>query len=144
MGSKYPLHVFLAQNGSRHNLGVAMDLTLERADTGEEIEMQTRMHDLSQYSVLQKNNDMANLLGSYMLGSGFTGLYSEWWHFQDNDAKDDLNPVSVKNGVSVEGWKVDSRGVRYRLADGTYQEGLYQTDGKEYMFDEDGYLVENK
>ena len=144
MGSKYPLQVFLAQNGSRHNLGVAMDLTLERADTGEEIEMQTRMHDLSQYSVLQENNDMANLLGSYMLGSGFTGLYSEWWHFQDNDAKDDLNPVSVKNGVSVEGWKVDSRGVRYRLADGTYQEGLYQTDGKEYMFDEDGYLVENK
>ena len=121
-----------------------MDLTLERADTGEEIEMQTRMHDLSQYSVLQENNDMANILGSYMLDSGFTGLYSEWWHFQDNDAKDALNPVSVKNGVSVEGWKVDPRGVRYRLADGTYQEGTYQIDGKEYTFDEDGYLVDNK
>ncbi len=140
LDGRHPLNNFLAQNGSRHNLGVAMDLTLEYADTGEELYAQTRIHDLTFNSELYRNNETADLIAKYLKGAGFHDLSSEWWHFQDDEVKDRLNPVSVRDGVSIEGWKVDDGGVKYRLADGTYATGGITIDGTEYFFSDDGYL----
>ncbi len=119
-GGRYRLGSFLAQYGSTHNLGIAMDLTLERLDTREELQMQTAMHDLSHYAVLTRNNDSADLLADYMLGAGFDPLTSEWWHFQDDATRDALGlSVYQEKGVSPEGWRWDAEGWYYRQADGT-------------------------
>lgn len=119
-GGRYRLSSFLAQHGSTHNLGIAIDLTLERLDTREELKMQTAMHDLSCYAVLTRNNDNADLLAGYMLGAGFDPLTSEWWHFQDDATRDALGlTVYQEKGVSPEGWRHDSEGWYYLRADGT-------------------------
>lgn len=119
-GGRYRLGSFLAQYGSTHNLGIAMDLTLERLDTREELQMQTAMHDLSHYAVLTRNNDSADLLADYMLEAGFDPLTSEWWHFQDDATRDALGlSVYQEKGVSPEGWRWDAEGWYYRQADGT-------------------------
>lgn len=130
---------FLAQNGSMHNMGIALDLTLETL-SGEELEMQTDMHDLSVYSVIYKNNANANLLSEIMKGAGFGGLTSEWWHFQDNDTKSALKlNIYMYNGVSPEGWSADDTGWRYRRADGSFVTGTAEIGGVSYDFGDDGY-----
>lgn len=142
-GSNFVLASFLAEKDSPHNLGIALDLTLETLDTGEELQMQTAIHDLSHFSILSENNENADLLGSIMLPAGFTGLMSEWWHFQDNDAKADLPLVQVIDGVTAEGWTRDAVGWRYRDAKGTYVAGQSATLGSTvYSFSDDGYLIE--
>lgn len=98
----YTLSNFLARVGSAHNMGIALDLTLETLD-GEELQMQTRMHDLSWYSTIDRNNAQADLLNEYMTGAGFGILRSEWWHFQDNETRDALELEHFQNGVSLEG-----------------------------------------
>ena len=138
----YGLNAFLAQSGSRHNYGVALDLTLERADTGEELKMQTAMHDLSYHSAQSANNELANMLKEYMFSVGFAGLSSEWWHFQDDEVYAALKPASVQNGVSVEGWKITDRGLRYRRADGSYlRDTSIGAGGNERHFDSAGFLI---
>jgi hypothetical protein len=70
-------------------------------------------------------------------------ITSEWWHFQDNDTKNQLQPSSVTNGVCVEGWKKDARGWRYRMADGTFIENTTESiNGVSYEFDTDGYTLD--
>ncbi len=120
----YRLGSFLAQHGSTHNLGIAMDLTLEKYDTGEELVMQTAIHDLSHYSVLEHNNENADLLAGYMLDAGFAPLATEWWHFQDDDTRAALAlDTYQEQGVSPEGWHRDIDGSWYYcLADGTRTE----------------------
>lgn len=98
----YTLSNFLARVGSAHNMGIALDLTLETLD-GEELQMQTRMHDLSWYSTIDRNNAQADLLNRYMTGAGFSILRSEWWHFQDNETRDALTLAHFQEGVSQEG-----------------------------------------
>lgn len=139
-GRFYVLNAFLARNGSTHNLGIALDLTLEDVETGEEIAMQSSIHDLSHYSVLSENNDAANVLGKIMLGSGFGGLSSEWWHFQDDIARATFSLPYIPNGVSAQCWMKDDTGWRYRTAKGSYYENETVTiDGVSYTFDENGY-----
>ena len=87
----YGLPNFLAKGGSMHNMGIALDLTLERVDSGEELEMQSDMHDLSIYSVINRDNDEALILDNIMKAAGFGGLTSEWWHFQDNETRKNLS-----------------------------------------------------
>ena len=141
-GTGYSLGAFLAKGGSLHNLGIAVDLTLESLEDGEEIRMQTSMHDLSQYSVLSRNNSAANKLAKIMKGAGFGDLVSEWWHFQDNEARKQLSLASVTNGVSANCWMADDKGWRYRSQRGTYYAGETVTiDDGTYTFDEDGYLT---
>lgn len=143
--SKYNLGYFLAKGGSMHNLGIALDLTLESLDTGEELSMQTSMHDLSQYSVLSKNNKAAKTLATIMKNAGFGDLVSEWWHFQDNDARSQLSPPSVYNGVNAGCWMADDYGWRYRTQKGNYYAGETVTiDNVSYSFDESGYVVTGK
>lgn len=137
----YNLGAFLAASGSMHNLGIAMDMTIENADTGEELSMQSAMHDLSFHSIQASNNDNANILKRIMEAQGFAMITSEWWHFQDNDVRNTLNPVSVQNGVSIEGWKKDDKGWRYFMSDGSYYKGETATIGEDtYSFDNDGYV----
>ena len=137
----YGLPNFLAQNGSMHNMGIALDLTLERVDGGEELEMQTEMHDLSIYSILARNNEEAVLLDSIMKGTGFGGLTSEWWHFQDNETRQALSlNIYMWNGVSCAGWVADDTGWRFRNADGSFLSSTTrEIDGASYTFDEQGY-----
>ncbi len=143
LGDRYSLGAFLAKGGSLHNLGIAVDLTLEKLDNGKEVKMQTSMHDLSQYSVLSKNNSNAKLLNSIMTGAGLGELTSEWWHFQDNEARSQLSPPTVSNGISANCWMADDNGWRYRTRKGTYYAGETVTiDEVQYTFDDDGYLIE--
>ena len=136
------LSSFLAQGGSMHNLGVAMDLTLERASDRSALPMQTSIHDLSWYSNIYRNNANASLLRQYMTGAGFGGLTSEWWHFQDNEAVSAHSPANRWAGVTPEGWRRDDIGWRYRLSDGAYCVSAERSiDGSVYRFDENGYLV---
>lgn len=141
---KYRLSSFLAASVSAHNQGVALDLTLVDADTGEELEMQSDIHDLSAYSVIAQNNDNARLLAGYMEAAGFADLFSEWWHFQDDATRGAIGSGTyLRGGVSVEGWKRDDAGWRYQRKDGSfYKDTIQVIDGKEWFFDEDGYRAE--
>ncbi|MGN1002846.1 MAG: M15 family metallopeptidase [Oscillospiraceae bacterium] len=140
-GRNYVLNSFLAKNGSAHNLGIALDLTLENLNTGEELQMQTAIHDLSHYSVLGENNETADFLGQIMHGAGFAGLVSEWWHFQDDQARSSYGLVYVVEGVSAEGWVRDDLGWKYRTAKGSYYAAQTVTiSGTDYAFDANGYV----
>ena len=138
----YGLDSFLASGTSRHNFGVALDLTLEDA-RGNELPMQTSMHDLSWYSASARNNANAELLRSIMNGAGFGGIASEWWHYQDNEIMFRNAYPPLKTGVSAECWVADHNGWRYRLANGSFYANCTQTIGEEsYSFDENGYLIQ--
>ena len=142
-GSNYEQNSFLARGGSMHNLGIALDLTLEKRDTGEELPMQSSMHDLSQFSVLQKNNEAANLLGEIMHSAGFGGLVSEWWHFQDNHARASLSLPYVSAGVDAQCWVKDDLGWKYRDAKGSFfRSRTLEINEKQYTFDDNGYVIE--
>lgn len=80
-------------NGSRHNRGAAVDLTLIRLSDGRELPMPTPFDDFSEkagrdYSTLPaeivRNR---SLLREAMENHGFVGLTTEWWHFDDADWK---------------------------------------------------------
>lgn len=141
--NRFRLGSFLAQSVSTHNRGIALDLTLVKAASEEELEMQSDMHDLSWYSILTLNNENADLLSFYMKGAGYNGLSSEWWHFQDDETRNQLHLGYMENGISPEGWKRDELGWKYRLADGScYCADTVMIDKKDRTFNEDGYLVE--
>ena len=138
----YALNSFLAKGASRHNFGVALDLTLVDLETGEELRMQTSMHDLSWYSVTGHNNANARQLASIMTEAGFSPLSSEWWHFQDDESWKQLELTAVWEGISPEGWVYDDAGWRYRDQSGAfYQSCTVQIGAHFYNFDENGYLI---
>lgn len=138
------LSAFLAKVTSAHNKGIALDLTLEVRDSGEEIEMQSPIHDLSFYSITSRNNENAKLLNEYMTGAGFNDLSSEWWHFQDDETRNSVGlGAYLEEGVSIAGWKCNMRGWRYQLENGDYYRNTTETiDGVSYTFDEKGYCEE--
>ena len=141
-GGGWTLGSFLAPGGSYHNFGVAIDMTLEDAETGEELTMQTDMHDLSYFSIRSRNNDAAKTLSGIMTGAGFETLVSEWWHFQDTKTYSAVRPSSMANGVSSEGWTQDTAGIKYRDSRGVFCTSCTtQINGAQYTFDADGYLV---
>lgn len=86
-GFQYSQRWFLAEHYSSHNYGVAVDMTLVNMEKNEELQMQTYMHNLSVFSVIEYNNENSNLLAKVMKKNDFLPLRSEWWHFQDNAAK---------------------------------------------------------
>lgn len=142
LGEEYTLNYFLAKGGSMHNLGLALDLTMVELSTGKEVKMQTSMHDLSCYSVLAKNNKAAKKLTEIMTSAGFGGLVSEWWHFQDNDARKNINPSALWSGVTANCWMADDHGWRFRNSKGIYcKDGTFTIDGTEYVFDANGYVI---
>lgn len=140
MVGKYSLNYFLAKGASRHNYGVAMDLTLADA-WGKDVKMQTSIHDLSHYSALENNNGAANKLAKIMKDAGFGGLVSEWWHFQDDEAWKDLSLPMIAKGLSGACWMKDENGWRYRREDGRYYcDCTVTVDGTSCTFDKDGYF----
>lgn len=141
--NRFRLGSFLAQTVSTHNRGIALDLTLVDAASEEELAMQSEMHDLSWYSIPDMNNENADLLAFYMEGAGYRGIASEWWHFQDDETRNQLQLGYMEKGVSPEGWKKDALGWRYRLADGSYYCAVtVMIEERVCTFNETGYLVE--
>lgn len=139
---RYTMNYFLAAGKSRHNRGIAIDLTLTSLETGKDLKMQTSMHDLSWYSEGARDNKNARLLASIMEGVGFQGLKSEWWHFHDIEVQNNLQPEYQMEGVTPECWMADDRGWRYRRNNGEYYVNCTKTvDGAACTFDEQGYLV---
>jgi len=142
ISEEFGLSNFLAKGGSYHNYGLALDLTIVDLYTGKELEMQTSMHDLSHYSVLKNNKKEAKKLASIMTSAGFGGLMSEWWHFQDNVARDELDIHALWYGVSASCWMADDHGWRYRKSSGYYYKDCEVTiDDTGYVFDEQGYVI---
>lgn len=138
----YYLGQFLAPGTSRHNFGVALDLTMVDAD-GKELSMQTSMHDLSWYSAFKRNNTNANTLYKIMSGAGLQNISSEWWHYQDNAVYETHSYKPLREGVSFECWVLDDHGWRYRLNDGSFYTSSTQTiEDQSYTFDENGYVTQ--
>lgn len=140
---RFSLGSFLARSISAHNRGIALDLTLEDAGSGEELEMQSVIHDLSWYAATDRNNLNAKLLASYMTAVGMNGLSSEWWHFQDDRTRSAIGlNASLYTGVSPEGWTQDDTGWRYRGKNGSFFRNTTATvDGRLYTFDAWGYAT---
>ena len=141
---RFSLGSFLAKTTSAHNRGIALDLTLEKIDSGEELEMQSAIHDLSWYSAAYLNNDNAKLLEKYMTATGMRGLSSEWWHFQDDETREAIGLTGyLFKGVSMEGWTRDDRGWRYRDEDGgILRDTAFTVDGTRRAADREGYISE--
>lgn len=90
---KDTLYVASAWNGSRHNRGCAVDLTIISSKTGKEIKMPTGFDNFtekahSDYSDLP-NDVIENrkLLIEIMSKHGFTNYSAEWWHYDFNGWK---------------------------------------------------------
>ncbi len=94
-----PLEIYLAhpERGSIHSFGMALDITLLDRE-GRELDMGTAFDDLSEraHPALESellargeitSAQVANrqLLRDAMSYAGFTGLNSEWWHFDCGD-----------------------------------------------------------
>lgn len=82
-------HVFVANpaNGSRHNRGGAVDLTLYDLSTGRAVEMPGRYDEFSHRSFpdyiggTSRQRALRDLLRREMEKQGFTVYPQEWWHF---------------------------------------------------------------
>jgi len=82
-------HQFVADpsQGSRHNRGCAVDLTLYELKTGREVEMTGVYDEMSERSYPNYTGGTADqrahrdLLRRAMESQGFTVYESEWWHF---------------------------------------------------------------
>lgn len=87
------------KNGSVHNRGAAVDLTIVDF-SGNELDMGTGFDHFGEeahynYSNLKKEVILnRKLLKTTMENAGFTGINTEWWHFQYG-AKTDF-PISTK------------------------------------------------
>ncbi len=91
---------------SRHNRGVATDLTLVRlnsaSELGDEAYMQTKMHTLDFRCNMFYNTWEADLLTDIMIGHGshleYLTYRQEWWHFELRNNRKDLYPLVESYG----------------------------------------------
>jgi D-alanyl-D-alanine dipeptidase len=94
MWARVPIEGFVANpaKGSNHNRGAAVDLTLVDAD-GRELPMPSGYDEFSERAHRRyaggTEQERANrkILEEAMEAAGFRGLETEWWHFDDPDAK---------------------------------------------------------
>ena len=88
-------HEFVANpaEGSRHNRGCAVDLTLFDLKTGKAVEMPSLYDEMSEraYPRYTGGSDAArhlrDLLRQHMEAEGFSVYEAEWWHFDYKDWK---------------------------------------------------------
>jgi zinc D-Ala-D-Ala dipeptidase len=79
------------KQGSRHNRGCAVDLTLYDRTTGKALEMPSGYDEFSQraYRSYEGGSLVATQnrarLERYMEAEGFDGISNEWWHFDYKD-----------------------------------------------------------
>lgn len=86
-------HVFVADpaQGSRHNRGCAVDLTLYDLKTGKPVEMTGRYDEMSTRSYADfvggttRQRTLRGILRTAMEAQGFTVYPQEWWHFDYQD-----------------------------------------------------------
>lgn len=77
--------------GSRHNRGGAVDVTLVKLDTGDELMMPTGFDDFSERAGYAFTNLEASairnrtMLRETMMRHGFAPMETEWWHFDDTN-----------------------------------------------------------
>lgn len=91
---RFPVPGFVANPavGSNHNRGAAVDVTLVDL-RGRELVMPTRYDEFSEraHRTYQggaaKQRQHREILQEAMLAEGFTGLMSEWWHFDFQDPR---------------------------------------------------------
>jgi D-alanyl-D-alanine dipeptidase len=89
-------HVFVADpsQGSRHNRGCAVDLTLYDLKSGRAVEMTGRYDEMSRRSYADyvggtsRQRWLRDLLRSEMEAQGFAVYAQEWWHFDYKDWSD--------------------------------------------------------
>src|SRR3989338_8491313 len=94
MWARFPLEGFIANpaKGSNHNRGAAVDLTLVDRE-GQELTMPSAYDEFSERSHrdysggTEAERKNRAILEEAMVKEGFTGLSTEWWHFDDTDAK---------------------------------------------------------
>jgi D-alanyl-D-alanine dipeptidase len=85
--------IFVANpaNGSRHNRGSAVDLTLYDLQTGRPVEMTGGYDEFSSRSYpdypggTSRQRALRELLRSAMEAEGFRVYEAEWWHFDFRD-----------------------------------------------------------
>ncbi|MDD5764687.1 MAG: M15 family metallopeptidase [Candidatus Marinimicrobia bacterium] len=91
-----PSFVADPKTGSRHNKGYAVDLTLISID-GDSVEMPTPYDDFTEKASRSYQNlpesalKNRQLLEDTMKAHGFTGMSSEWWHFDYQGYQDKPN-----------------------------------------------------
>jgi zinc D-Ala-D-Ala dipeptidase len=86
-------HIFVANpaEGSRHNRGCAVDLTMYRLSSGQPVVMTGRYDEMSLRSYADyvggtsEQRALRNLLRQAMEAEGFTVYAEEWWHFDYKD-----------------------------------------------------------
>ena len=89
-----PLDVADPKMGGLHNYGVAVDLTIYDNESGKPLDMGTaydffgypaypdrEKQMLAEGKITQKHVSNREILRKVMVGAGFTGIGSEWWHF---------------------------------------------------------------
>jgi zinc D-Ala-D-Ala dipeptidase len=89
-------HMFVADpaEGSRHNRGCAIDLTLYDTTTGKEVQMTGRFDEMSPRSYpdfiggTSRQRWLRDLLRNAMGSQGFQVYPQEWWHFDYQDWQD--------------------------------------------------------
>lgn len=81
------------KEGSRHNRGCAVDLSLYDLKTGEEVQMPSGYDEMSERSYPEyaggttEERKRRDLLRAVMESEGFTVYKFEWWHFDYKDWK---------------------------------------------------------
>jgi zinc D-Ala-D-Ala dipeptidase len=88
--------IFVANpaEGSRHNRGCAIDLTLYDLRTGMEVEMPSLYDEMTERAAADYSGGTAeqkehrSTLRNAMESEGFTVLPAEWWHFDYKDWKE--------------------------------------------------------
>jgi len=79
------------KEGSRHNRGCAVDLTLVELATGKEVTMPSAYDEFSERAFPSyqggspESRRLRDLLRAAMEAEGFTVLKEEWWHFDYKD-----------------------------------------------------------
>lgn len=94
MWAKFPLEGYIANpaKGSNHNRGAAVDVTLTDED-GKELPMPSPYDEFSERAHrdyrggTEEERKNRQTLEEAMKKEGFVGISSEWWHFDDADAK---------------------------------------------------------
>jgi len=85
--SPLPGYVGHPRRGSKHNRGAAVDVTLIKLATGEELEMPTPYDEFSPrahtgyFKISPEVAENRKLLQTAMRTQGFSTIQSEWWHF---------------------------------------------------------------
>ena len=93
MWEKSPLPGFVGHpgQGSKHNRGAAVDVTLVELATGKEVPMPTPYDEFSPrahrdyFKVTPEVAENRRLLQTAMRARGFMTIESEWWHFDHRD-----------------------------------------------------------